>query len=158
MMYQKTGYQKNYYQPKKPVKSFQDLEVYQKLLGVSVAIAKRVGTKENGDEKVTGSIAGVLLEIALDLPVKIAWAHSLRFGDGGQAIEKLDEVMLDCNLAVVYLEQYRDLGKHEIETEFFDEQIKTLLATRGKVLHLQMSWKKFRAEYYNDKKEEVKKI
>ena len=31
----------NYY-PKRPVKSFQDLEVYQKLLAISVAIVKRI--------------------------------------------------------------------------------------------------------------------
>ena len=110
-------------------------------------------------------IPGKLIEIALELPILIATAHSLRFGESVEAIKKLDEVMLDCNLAVVYLEQYRDLanpstgsGQAKIEPEFFEEQIRNLLATRGKVLHLQMSWKKFRAEYYNDKKEETKKI
>src|SRR3989339_641455 len=87
---------KMYNYPKRPVKSFQDLEVYQKLLAVSVAIAKRVTS-----EKMTA--------MALDLPVKIAAAHSLRFGDQTRAIEALEEVMLNCNILVVYLEQYRDL-------------------------------------------------
>ena len=35
------NYQRPYY-PRRPVKSFQDLEVYQKLLAVSVAVAKRL--------------------------------------------------------------------------------------------------------------------
>jgi len=129
-----------YNYPKRPVKSFQDLEVYQKLLAVSVAIAKRVTS-----EKMTA--------MALDLPVKIATAHSLRFGDQTRAIEALEEVMLNCNLLVVYLEQFRDIenltavvGK-EIEPEFFEEQIKNLLSTRTKILHLQMSWKKFAKDY-----------
>ena len=129
----------NKYYPKRPVKSFQDLEVYQKLLAISVAIAKKVKS-----EKIT--------TMALDLPVKIATAHSLRFGDQTRAIEALEKVMLNCNLIVVYLEQYRDIenpstGSGHIEAEFFEEQIKNLLSVRMKILHLQMSWKKFAKEY-----------
>ena len=130
------NYQRPYY-PRRPVKSFQDLEVYQKLLAVSVAVAKNIKF-----EKIT--------VIALDLPVKIAAAHSIRFSDQLGAIAKLEEAMLDCNILVVYLEQYRDVenpstgsGQANIETEFFEEQIKNLLTTRMKVMHLQMSWKKF---------------
>jgi len=118
------------YYPKRPVKSFQDLEVYQKLLAVSVVIAKKVKS-----EKVTN--------LALDLPVKVATAHSLRFSDQTKASQVLEEVMLDCNILVVYLEQYRDLENKEIEAEFFEEQIKNLLSARMKIMHLQRSWKKF---------------
>ncbi|MCX6712988.1 MAG: hypothetical protein NTY66_02140 [Candidatus Vogelbacteria bacterium] len=127
------NYQKSYY-PKRPVKSFQDLEVYQKLLAVSVAIAKRIKS-----EKVTA--------MALDLPVKVATAHSLRFGDQARAIEALEEVMLNCNILAVYLEQYRDIKNRTIEPEFFEEQIKNLLSVRMRILHLQNSWKKFAKEY-----------
>jgi len=127
------NYQNKFY-PKRPVKSFQDLEVYQKLLAVSVAIAKKIKF-----EKIT--------TMALDLPVKIATAHSLRFGDQVRAIEALEEVMLNCNLLVVYLEQYRDIENKDIEPEFFEEQIKSLLSVRMRILHLQNSWKKFAKEY-----------
>jgi len=122
------------YYPKKPIKSFQDLEVYQKLLAISVAVAKRVKS-----EKAIAS--------ALDLPVKIATAHSLRFGDKKQAIQILEEIMLACNILIVYLEQYRDLENKDIEPEFFEEQIKNILSTRQKILHLQRSWQKFAKEY-----------
>lgn len=127
---------KNYY-PKRPIKSFQDLEVYQKLLAVSVAIAKRVKNQK-------------AVDTAMDLPIKIATAHSLRFGDQIKAIQILEEAMVSCNLLIVYLEQYRDIYNNDIEVEFFEEQIKTLLGTRMKVMRLQMSWKKF----YSEKKEE----
>ena len=129
------NYQNKYY-PKRPVKSFQDLEVYQKLLAVSVAIAKRIKSAK-------------VITMALDLPLKIAAAHSLRFGGQTRAIEALEEVMLNCNLLVVYLEQYRDIENKEIEPEFFEEQIKNLLSTRMKILHLQRSWQKFAQEYAN---------
>ena len=122
------------YYPKKPIKSFQDLEVYQKLLAISVAVAKRVKSEQ--------AVAN-----ALDLPVKIATAHSLRFGDKEQAIQILEEIMLACNILIVYLEQYRDLENKDIEPEFFEEQIKNILSTRQKILHLQRSWQKFAKEY-----------
>lgn len=127
----------NYY-PKRPVKSFQDLEVYQKLLAISVVIVKRIPTDANN------SLVKNLHDCVLSLPVKIAAAHSLRFGNSEQAIRILEEIMVGCNKIVVYLELYRDLyNDNKIETEFFDEQIKTILSTRFKILHLQRSWIKF---------------
>jgi len=128
-----------YNYPKIPIKSFQDLDVYQKLLAISVAIAKTIKSEK-------------IITLALDLPIKIATAHSSRFGDQTNAIHDLEAVMLNCNLLVVYLEQYRDIenpsaGSGQVETDFFDQQIKNILSTRTKVLHLQMSWKKFAKEY-----------
>lgn len=159
----------NYY-PKRPVKSFQDLEVYQKLLAISVAIAKRVIASDSlslrgsdsdrgnpvGNEIASSSTTAVgtprndidiprkLVEVALELPVKIAAAHSLRFGNSEQAIRILEEIMIGCNKIVVYLELYRDLyNDNKIEIEFFEEKIKIILSTRFKILHLQRSWIKF---------------
>lgn len=116
--------------PRRPVKSFMDLEVYQKLLAVSVTVAKRIKNQKT-------------IDLALDLPVKIAMAHSMRFSDFDRAVATLEEVMLGCNLLTVYLEQYRDIEDHGLELEFFEETIKNLMVTRFKVMHLQMSWKKF---------------
>lgn len=120
--------------PKRPIKSFQDLEIYQKLLGVSVGVAKRIK-----NEKTVSS--------SLDLPVKIATAHSYRFSDKTKAIAILEEVMLGCNLLIVYLEQYRDIENTDIEIEFFEEQITSLLSTRWKTMHLARSWEKFSQTY-----------
>ena len=145
------------YYPRRPVKSFQDLEVYQKLLAVGVVIVKRIPKIENN------SLVVDLHECALSLLIKIAAAHSLRFGNTEQAVRILEEIMIGCNKIVVYLELYRDLyngtgdvrsedqdnigsgtiGSGTIETEFFEEQIKNILSTRFKILHLQRSWVKF---------------
>lgn len=116
--------------PKRPIKSFQDLDTYQKLLAVSVAVAKRVKNEKSSN-------------LALDLPAKIATAHSCRFSDKTKAIAVLEEVMLGCNLLIVYLEQYRDIENTDIEVEFFEEQIASLLACRWKAMHLARSWEKF---------------
>lgn len=156
MTYQKS-YQKNYYQPRRPVKSFQDLEVYQKALAVCVAVVKRIspsklknrqGRVSTSDETSAPerSVIEKLHASVLELPVLLASAHSIRFSYPDESVKRLEEAMLKCNLSIVYLEQYRDLGKHEIETEFFEEQIRNLLACRMKTMHLQMSWKKFMGE------------
>lgn len=125
--------------PKRPIKSFQDLEVYQKLLGVSVAVAKRVKNQK-------------AVDLALDLPVKIATAHSLRFTNQSQATAVLEEVMLGCNILIVYLEQFRDIenpstSPEQVEIEFFDQQITSLTICRWKVMHLARSWEKFSSNY-----------
>jgi len=128
----------NYY-PKRPVKSFQDLEVYRKLLAISVVIVKKIPL--NMEIGLTKD----LHDCMLSLPIKIAAAHSLRFGNSEQAIRILEEIMVGCNKTVVYLELYRDLYNQtgSIELSFFEEQIKNILSTRFKILHLQRSWIKF---------------
>lgn len=123
------------FSPRRPIKSFQDLEVYQKLLAVSVAAAKRISSQK-------------IIDLALDLPVKIARAHSWRFSDKTRAIAILEDVMLGINILIVYLEQYRDIenpsaGSGQVEIGFFEEQIGLLLACRWKVMHLARSWEKF---------------
>ena len=159
---------KKTFSPKRPVKSFLDLEVYQKSLAICVAVVKKVPEYDE------------LHSLVIAIPRLIATAHSLRFSDKDQALTVLDDCMLKCNLAVVYLEQYRDLyntaaevatevdeagdqsqtgqgksqksgsksalGRSGIGTTFFDEQIKNLLALRTKIMRLQMSWKKFWGE------------
>ena len=86
-----------------------------------------------------------LHDCMLSLPIKIAAAHSLRFGNSEQAIRILEEIMVGCNKTVVYLELYRDLYNQtgSIELSFFEEQIENILSTRFKILHLQRSWIKF---------------
>lgn len=110
------------YYPRRPVKSFQDLEVYQKTLGLGVEIVKKINhasasltSKVKSSETLevfpteANTISKNLIETVLEVPKLIATAHSVRFGDSQRAIDTLEETMLSCNLAVVYLEQYRDL-------------------------------------------------
>ena len=162
------------YYPRRPVKSFQDLEVYQKLLAIAVIVVKGIPPKrpapevarplESGDKSQrdllsedqgnlgSGTVVA-LHECALSLPIKIAAAHSLRFGNTDQAIRILEEIMVGCNKIVVYLELYRDLyNDHKIETEFFEEQVKNILSIRFKILHLQRSWIKFTPSEIKTKK------
>lgn len=141
------------YTPKRPVKSFQDLEIYQRLLGNAVEIFNRTNRpRAEVDTNVKNGgthahyqnlILRKLLKKTLNLPHQIALAHSLRFVDMKAATKLLDEIMHDCNQVVVLLEQFRDICNHEIEHEFFEEQVQSYLRTRWKVMHLARSWEKF---------------
>ncbi len=146
--------------PRRPIKSFTDLEVYQKLLNVAVVVVKRISPGKNETER-NLTLKNQLCDLLLSLPMKIAEAHSIRFSDKTKGLAVLEEVMLGCNRAVVYLELVRDLcatsagtssatavdntgtGTIGIENDFFEEKIKDLQTVRWKVMHLARSWEKF---------------
>lgn len=127
--------------PKRPVRSFQDLEVYQKAIAISVAVVKRCVFK--GKDEIKTLITTELAHRVLKIPLQLAQAHSWRFADQGKALTTLEDAMTNTNLAIVYLEQYRDIVNTDVEAEFFEEQIKWLLGLRQKTLYLQRSWRKF---------------
>lgn len=133
------------YYPKKPIRSFQDLQVYQLSYNLMVKIIKMEGCDPSVNLKKT----------VLAIPRLIVIAHSYRFGDSQKAIETLEKAMLNCNLAVHYLELARDLPGSDLpqgptlnELDF-SSFIKQYLQIRGKIMRLQMSWKKFTQEYAN---------
>lgn len=143
------------YTPRRPVRSFLDLEVYQFLLASSVVIFKKVAedleapkSKAKANPEITdelkNDIVKTLLNCALDLPKQIAKAHSLRFSNLALAMKILDETMNQCNRVVVYLELYRDLCNKKIEIDFFEQTCKNYIRNRFKLMHLLRSWEKFK--------------
>ena len=136
------------YSPKKPVKSFMDLEVYQKALEAGVAVANSLNKKEKNKKskeltEAESLIFHNMLPCALGLPHLIAEAHSFRFGTGTDCLVLLEKTMVNCNKMVVYLEQTRDICQTGLEHEFFEELIKKYLYIRRKTLNLQRVWKKY---------------
>lgn len=136
---------------KKPVKSFMDLEIYQKALEASVAVANSLtknnppaGGKKNKElPEAENLIIHNMLPCALGLPHLIAEAHSYRFGSGTDCLVLLEKAMVNCNKMMVYLEQVRDICQTGLEHEFFEELIKKYLYIRRKTLNLQRVWKKY---------------
>jgi len=156
------GRYNNSYQPRRTVKTFHDLEVYQKSLEAAVYVAnvlikpmlakivaaRKVSEKQSfyGAELGVNPIAIILKNIlpcALGIPHLIAEAHSLRFGAGEDCLVLLEKAMLNCNKMVVYLEEIRDIGQTGLEAEVFEEKIKEYFRLRYRVLNLQRSWKRF---------------
>ncbi len=171
--------------PKKPMRSFRDLEVYAKTLECAVAIASHVRTSIPDFPELQG-----MINCALSTPLWIAEAHSMRFSDKKESIMLLERAMAGCNKMVVYLEEAvgiygrlgterpdadvepalsiqsskdkKSKGKNEnkearstrginigtgtLNSDFANELIKKYLDVRGKIFHLEQSWKKWDAE------------
>ncbi len=144
-----TNYYYKPYNPRKAVKSFQDLEVYQRALEGSVFVAKTIirskSSKKN--KKIVSDFNEYLLKntafCAFSIPHLIAEAHSCRFGNANESLIILDKVMLNCNKMIVYLEQVRDICETGLEHDQFVEQINKYLWLRRKVLNLQRVWRKY---------------
>lgn len=128
------------YSPKKAVKSFRDLEVYQKMLECSVLVGAELVPilKKDKFPLVEG-----LQNCALGIPMLIAEAHGMRFSDFEKAVATLEGAMRGCNKMIVYLEQAEGLA-HNVDDVFLQDLIGRYLQTRGKMLRLEQAWQKFR--------------
>lgn len=144
-------YYKKPFVPRKPVKTFRDLEVYQKMLQCSVIVSKNVvpklfKRKYEFVEKVD--------ELALNIPLLIAEAHSLRFADFALGVGYLEKAMSGANKMVVYLEQIQGLyGSRLDDKGLVEDLITRYIDCRIKIFHLEKSWKRFRSEYNDLSKE-----
>ncbi|MDO8555339.1 MAG: hypothetical protein Q7R75_02130 [bacterium] len=138
---------------KRPVKTFQDLDVYQQSLEANVFVVnflvslfyKNAAKKrtKNSDFEIKETIIKTLFICSSTIPHQIAEAHSFRFGSQKECLILLEKVMLNCNKMVVYLDQTRDICKIELEAEKFGELQKKYFLIRRKVLNLQRVWQKY---------------
>lgn len=129
------------FQPKKPIRSFRDLEVYQKTMECAVLFSVEVQTKLT---KLHYTMLEGMTNCALSIPLYIAEAHGLRFSDFGQAIAVLEKAMLGCNKMIVYIEQCSGIYRKNLPTDLLDDLSRRYMDTRGKMWRLERSWKKYR--------------
>src|SRR3989344_1902642 len=134
----KTGNYK--FSPKKPVRSFRDLEVYQKALECSVLISSDVAPRA----KEFGYLHhDAMLQCALSVPLLVAEAHSLRFADFALALGYIEKAMSSCNKAVVYLDQVKGLYGTKANPDLLEDIASRYVFTRLKMFRLERSWRKF---------------
>jgi hypothetical protein len=126
--------------PKKPIRSFRDLEVYQKTLECSVFISADVApiAGKLGFKHVEG-----LVQCALSVPLLLAEAHSLRFADFALALGYLEKAMSGCNKAVVYLDQIKGLYGAKANPDLLEDIASRYIVVRLKMFRLEKSWRKF---------------
>lgn len=150
--------------PKKPMRSFRDLEVYTKTLECAVVIASSVRTSVPNFPELPG-----MVNCALSIPLWIAEAHSIRFANKKEGIMLLERAMAGCNKIVVYIEEVvgiygvsstvlQETKKENkkansnsilhgaLSSELADDLIKKYIEVRGKIFRLEQSWKKWDAE------------
>lgn len=134
--------------PKKPVRTFRDLEVYQKTIECAVLISKDIAPSL-ADQKY--SFAERLIDCALSVPLFVAEAHSLRFADFALGVGFLEKAMSASNKMIVYLEHALGLYGSKLDQNLLEDIVGRYAVCRVKMFHLEKSWKRFRSEYDDDK-------
>ncbi len=76
--------------PKKPVKTFRDLDIYQKTLECSVLVVKNIRPKL---VSLKYPFLEGLVNCAMTIPLSIGEAHSIRFGNFASAISLIEKAM-----------------------------------------------------------------
>ncbi len=129
---------------KKPVRSFRDLEVYQRAMDCSVAIAKDLRPKL---ARLKYELLENMINCSLSIPLWIGESHSLRFSDFPLAILTLEKAMAGCNKMIIYLEQTLGIYGQKLPVDLVDDLMRRYIENRGKMFRLEKSWQKFRQFY-----------
>jgi hypothetical protein len=137
------------FKPKKPVRSFRDLEVYQKTLECSVLIDKDILPAL---EKVKDPRIEELSKNAMAIPLYISEGHSLRFADFGLALGYIEKALSGCNRMSVYLDHIKGLYGDKVKVDLIEDLINRYTLVRGKIFRLEQSWKKFMNQSKDSKK------
>src|ERR1035437_6996658 len=137
------------FKPKKPVRSFRDLEVYQKTLECSVIIDKDIIPSL---EKVKDPKIEELSKNAMAIPLYISEGHSLRFADFALALGYIEKALSGCNRMSVYLDHIKGLYGDKVKVDLIEDLINRYTLVRGKIFRLEQSWKKFMNQDKDNKK------
>ncbi|PIR87572.1 MAG: hypothetical protein COU10_03940 [Candidatus Harrisonbacteria bacterium CG10_big_fil_rev_8_21_14_0_10_45_28] len=127
------------YSPKRTVRSFRDLEVYQVTIECSVIICAELIPILEKDKF---PLVEGMRNCTLSIPLFIAEAHGMRFADFNRAAATLEQAVQGCNKMIVYLEQVQGLS-HNADASFTEDMLNRYLRVRGKMLRLEQSWQKF---------------
>jgi len=141
--YRKT-YKKTRFRVKRPIRSFRDLEVYQRTAKSSVRIMKEILPLLAGKDY---PVKDKMVDCCLEIPRLIGKAHSKRFDESEASLNLLEEVMSLCNDAVVFLEQIRDIYVDDVESAILNDIIKEYIYSRRKIFNLLKAWKRMDEAY-----------
>ncbi|MDA2922966.1 four helix bundle protein [Patescibacteria group bacterium AH-259-L07] len=112
---------KTRYKTKKPIRGFRDLEIYQMAQQLAIEIIKTI-QPFLAEKKYTSE--EVFCEMALSIPMHIANAHTQRFDDAQKAIKTLEQVIVNCNNMIVFLEQIKQIYAEKPDESIIDKNNK----------------------------------
>ncbi len=134
-------YNKKPFTPRKPVHTFRDLDVYQKAMECSVLIVKNI---RPGLVKLKYLFLENFINCSMTIPLYIGEAHSIRFANFGEGVAGLEKAMASSNKMIIYLEQIKGIYGSKVDTELIEDIIGRYAENRGKIFHLEKSWKRFK--------------
>lgn len=149
LLFKIMAYYKKSFTPRKPVKTFRDLDVYKRPIECAVLISKNVLPALS---KLKYPYIERLSDCALAVPLFVAESHSLRFADFALGVGYLEKAMSASNKIIVYLEHALGLYGSKLDQSLVEDIIGRYAESRTKMFHLEKSWKRFR-EQYGDEKE-----
>lgn len=126
---------------RKPVRSFRDLDIYQKTLECSVLVVKDLVPEL---EKLGYSFRENMVNCAMSVPLFIGEAHSMRFASFEGGVMLLEKSMAGCNKMIIYLEQMKGVYGSKLDVSLIDDLVGRYADSRIKSFHLEKSWKKFK--------------
>lgn len=129
------------FKPKKPIRSFRDLEVYQKTLEGAVLFSTSI---KPDLVKLKYDLLEGMTNCALSIPLFVAESHGMRFSDFKMAVATLEKAMLGCNKMIVYLEQVAGIYGTKLPIDLIEDLSRRYMDVRGKMFRLEKSWQKFR--------------
>ena len=125
---------------KKPIKSFQDLDVYQGTYNAMLVVFKEILPKLPKEEEY--DLKGQLRRSSKAIPRLIAEGHSKRHQKKGFQ-KYLDDAMAESNETIVSLSQARDLYPRCIDTRVCNQLIDTYDKASRQLYNLSLAWSKF---------------
>lgn len=140
-MYQNNKYKKSF-TPRKPVRSFRDLDIYQKTIECAVLVTKDLVPSL---QKLKYPFEENMVNCSMSVPLFIGEAHSLRFASFEGGVALLEKSMAGCNKMIVYLEQMKGVYGSKIDVSLIDDLITRYVDSRTKSFHLEKSWKRFKS-------------
>jgi len=125
---------------KKPIRSFQDLEVYQIAYQVMLEVFKHILPKLLAEEKY--DLVDQLRRSTKAVPRLIAEGHSKRHQKKGFQ-KYLDDAMTESNETMVSLTQAKDLYSSLIDVKICERLIDTYDKISRQCYNLAIAWDKF---------------
>jgi hypothetical protein len=136
------------YRPKRALKSFRDLDVYQRSMECAVLTVKSFQPALN---KLNFPFTENMVNCSISIPLHIGESNSLRYNNFDLGIATLEKAMASCNKMIVYYEYIKGVYGKKIDSELAVDLMGRYLECRNKMFRLEKAWLKYYREYKNNK-------
>lgn len=126
---------------KKPIRSFRDLEVYQKTYKVNIIVHRKIIPRLPENEKY--DLRDQLSRSSKAIPRLIAGGYAKKHQKSGFQ-KYLDDATGECNETIVSLSHSRDLYPNKVDIKLCDQLIKIYDISGRQIYCLRKSWQNFK--------------
>jgi hypothetical protein len=140
------------YRPKRALKSFRDLDVYQRAMECAVLTVKSF---QPALTKLNFPFTESMVSCSMSIPLNIGESNSLRYNDFNLGVATLEKAMASCNKMIVYYEHVKGIYGEKIDSGLAEDLMGRYLECRNKMFRLEKAWIKYRNEYTGEKIQKI---